>query len=94
MLIGVKFCGGCKEGYVREDAFEILVEHFKGRVDFQYVEDDSKYDALLLMSGCPNRCAAIDRYDYNDNLISVWKPSKVDEAISEIEEYLNETGGK
>lgn len=93
MLIGVKFCGGCREGYVRKDAFEILQDHFRDRVEFEYAKEGGKYDALLLMSGCTNRCASIDQYEYDDNLVSVWKPSRVEEAIEEIEEYLN-YGGK
>ena len=90
MLIGVKFCGGCNEGYDRGQTFEQLRNYFKGRVDFEYVKDKGSYDALLLMSGCLNRCASIDGYDYNDRLVSVWKLDRAENAIQQIEEYLKE----
>ena len=93
MLIGVKFCGGCNEGYVRSDAFDTLKNHFKDRVSFEFVKEGGKYDALLLLSGCTNRCASIDRYNYDGNLVSVWKPSRVEDAIEQIEDYLKD-GGK
>ncbi len=88
MIIGVKFCGGCNEGYDRGTAFETLKDHFGNRVKFEYANEESKYGALLLMSGCTNRCASIDQYSYGGNLVSIWKADKVNEAIEEIETYL------
>lgn len=91
-VVGVKFCGGCNEQYDRKEAFEKIKKHFmdkKGEIDFVYVEDGGKYDALLLMSGCTNRCAAVDKYDYDDKLISVWKAGSVEGAIELIQGYYN-----
>jgi len=90
MLIGVKFCGGCNEQYDRKAAYEKIKDHFKDRVDFEFVRENGVYDALILMSGCPNRCASIDNYSYHNKLVSVWKEDKVDDAFDQIESYLND----
>lgn len=92
MLIGVKFCGGCNEGYDRAAAFEAIRDHFSGRADFEYADENMTYDALLLLSGCTNRCASIDQYKFDNKLVSIWKQDKIKDAIKEIEDYLHEGG--
>ena len=87
MLIGVKYCGGCKENFERSDAFNILKDRFDKQVSFKFVEDGGKYDAILVLSGCDTRCASLDDYEYN-RLISIWNYDKVENAAKEIEDLI------
>jgi len=62
-LIGVKYCGGCREQYDRKAGFEKIRDEFPGAVAaFTRAEDGGVYDVLLVVCGCPSRCADISRY--------------------------------
>ncbi|GAB1476615.1 hypothetical protein MASR2M70_14510 [Bacillota bacterium] len=41
MLCGVKFCGGCNPRFERGKALEELKEHFEGRINFEYAEEET-----------------------------------------------------
>ena len=61
--VGVKYCGGCREQYGRKAAFEKARERVAdGTVEFLKAEDGGVYDALLVLCGCPSRCADISGY--------------------------------
>ena len=62
--IGVKFCGGCQSRYERGKLYELVRTEITD-VDFEYANDNYVYDILLVISGCPIKCADITRYKAN-----------------------------
>ena len=61
--IGVKYCGGCRAQYDRKAGFEMFRESLSdGAAEFVQAEGGGRYDALLVLCGCPSRCAGISDY--------------------------------
>ena len=61
--VGVKYCGGCREQYDRKAGFEEFREKVPdGAAEFVRAEDGGEYDVLLVLCGCPSRCAGITEY--------------------------------
>jgi len=62
-LIGVKYCGGCREQYDRKAGFEKIKDGLSGAgAAFVQAGDGGVYDALLVICGCQARCADISKY--------------------------------
>ena len=59
--IGVKFCGGCQSRYERGSLYEKIRDELTD-VSFEYANFDKVYDILLVISGCPIKCADIKGY--------------------------------
>ena len=57
MKIGIKYCGGCNPRYDRKKFIEDIKKTFGDVYDFQLANQDTEYDALLIMGGCGNCCA-------------------------------------
>ena len=61
--VGVKYCGGCREQYDRKAAFEELQAGIEGsEAEFVPARDGGDYDELLVICGCPSKCADISKY--------------------------------
>lgn len=88
MLCGVKFCGGCNPRFERGKALEELKEHFEGRINFEYAEEETIYDILLIIAGCTNCCASYCEYETRQGNIKLWDGSHVERIIAELEEIL------
>ena len=59
MVIGVKFCGGCKPLYDRVKSYNKIVDACVD-VRFEPVKDGISYKYILVMEGCLSACASID----------------------------------
>ena len=71
-VVGVKFCGGCREQYDRKAEFEKMKAGLAGvPVEFEPVKDGEEYDSLLVICGCPSRCADISRYKTDGDIITI-----------------------
>lgn len=92
MCVGVKFCGGCNPRYDRMQTFETIKGSLKEDVGikFEYASEGGAYDALLLLSGCTNRCADLSGFTYGDKLVSVWDADGVEAAICELSSLRRE----
>ena len=86
MLVGIKYCGGCNPAYDRGGACAGIRKVFQddsresGSICFEFAEAGKGYDTLLVISGCPCRCADISEYGY-ERLISMWKPGQDEEVV-------------
>ena len=70
--IGVKYCGGCREQYDRKAEFErIRKELSNEEVEFVTVRDGGSYDELLVLCGCPAKCADVSGYDVRGSIVTV-----------------------
>ena len=68
MLIGVKYCGGCRAGFDRKAEAERTVARVKGigapapGVSFVCAAPGGDYDVLLAVCGCGSLCADVSPY--------------------------------
>lgn len=60
MICGVKYCGGCNPRFDRTGFFE-AVKMACPDIEFQYVQPGITYERLLVICGCPSRCADITK---------------------------------
>ena len=89
MLIGVKFCGGCREQYDRKQACKNIKEALAcEQVEFAEAEKDRSYDALLVISGCPVKCADLVGYE-TEKIITVDGFDKCQQAQNELIVMIN-----
>ena len=56
LRIGIKYCGGCNAGYDRVKICRAVREACPD-AQWEYVKDGTIYDYILLLQGCPQRCA-------------------------------------
>ena len=61
--IGVKFCGGCNPNYDRGALYRMILEAYPDH-SFETVDENKKYELLLVICGCDRACADVSRYDY------------------------------
>lgn len=81
--IGVKFCGGCQSRYERGKLYELVRDEVSD-ADFEYADDNIFYDILLVISGCPIKCADITRYKSNNTIhIDSWNYKNAVKLIKE-----------
>jgi hypothetical protein len=84
-LCGVKFCGGCNPRYDRGAAFETLKTRFENELRFEYAEEGRRYDFLLYIAGCANRCTALYAYVSAKGVVSLWDETQLPEVCAQIE---------
>jgi 3-hydroxyacyl-[acyl-carrier-protein] dehydratase len=86
--IGVKYCGGCREQYNRKTAVYKIEEAFsEEQAVFDYANEGGWYDALLVVNGCPSRCADISGY-HGRKIVLVVSDDECLRAQSELKEVL------
>jgi hypothetical protein len=95
LVVGVKYCGGCNPRYERRSAYEkikseLLLFAQKGGWDiiFEAAAEGVTYDALLVVCGCANRCAAIGQYHSRNIPVYLWDESGLTDAVSELEKLV------
>ncbi len=83
MIIGIKYCGGCRVTYDRRAVREQIERHFreggvKGLVLLPAIWEGS-YDSMLVFCGCQTKCVSCERYSVRGRIIFI------DHALSEVE---------
>ncbi len=87
MKCGVKFCGGCNPHYQRGDAFR-RIQADMPEIEFEYAEEGTDYDHLLVIGGCTACCPIIDQYTVNGDVLKMWSEDHVDIIEEKLEEKL------
>ena len=73
MLVGIKYCGGCRASFDRKAEAERIAAAYgsedaerQGPAFAQFVQAKAgeRYDALLVLCGCRSRCPDIGAYDF------------------------------
>jgi hypothetical protein len=90
MLCGVKFCGGCNPRYDRGWALASVKAYFGADLRFEYAEEGRRYDLLLYIAGCVNRCTALGAYAFEKGIVSLWDEGLLREVCAQIEGILRE----
>ena len=71
-LIGVKYCGGCREQYERKAEFEKVKAAIPDdRAIFVSAKEGEVYDSLVVICGCPVCCADISKYNVSGDTIKI-----------------------
>jgi hypothetical protein len=93
----VKFCGGCNPGYNRRAVYEAIRDGVIARaaqsgceVEFEQAEEGVLYDALLVINGCANRCAAVSGLRSKSPPVYVWKENGAGDAIAALAEQIQD----
>jgi hypothetical protein len=90
LLCGVKFCGGCNPHYERGKALAAVKAYFGENLRFAYAEEGQRYDLLLYIAGCANRCTALDAYPSERGIVVLWDEARIGEVCAQIEALLRE----
>lgn len=85
MVFGVKYCGGCNPRYNRT-AFYDAVKKGCPEVKFEYVQPEVVYDHLLVICGCPSRCADISKIQVAGDTFKISEESQLEHLITEIKQ--------
>jgi 4-hydroxybutyrate CoA-transferase len=89
MKVGVKYCGGCNPRYDRGEFAKRLSSEFRGIIEFENVQEDNKYDALLVISGCSSNCANYTGYDQGKGVIFANNEKSYETVVSQLKQLLN-----
>lgn len=69
-VVGVKFCGGCKEQYDRIKAWNELKASCP-EISFVPVSKGTIYDLILVISGCFSQCPNVTGLEGRNGLLRV-----------------------
>ena len=79
MLIGLKYCGGCRANYDRRAEAERFIRESNKRQSADPItvvpaDPGVKYDELLVVCGCKARCPYVSDYSY-ERIVYIDEPS-------------------
>ena len=83
MNIGVKYCGGCNPRYNRTKFFQTVKQGCEN-IEFQYVQPDVVYEHLLVICGCPSKCADISAIQVAGETIKVSEADRAEDIIERL----------
>ena len=90
LLIGIKFCGGCREQYDRKGASRSIKDALSyEQIDFVEAEKGGSYDTLLVICGCPVKCADLSGYNAG-KIIAVDGLNRCQQAQKELIDLIKE----
>ena len=87
MKCGVRFCGGCNPRYDRGAAYEIIKQNLQAEIQFEYAQEGTIYDILLVIGGCTNCCASYDAFNARRGIIKIWQAEDLDKTIQILKDF-------
>ena len=88
MICGVKYCGGCNSRYNRT-AFLERVKNTCPNVEFQYVQPEAVYHYLLVICGCPSKCADISKILIDGNIYMISEENQFENLVEKIKKTVD-----
>lgn len=85
LTAGIKYCGGCMPVYDRVQTCREIQERCPD-IQWEYVKDGSGYDIILVMQGCPRKCAVTE--EPRLERVTVSCPEEADAAVSKIQSAI------
>ena len=86
MIWGVKYCGGCNPRYNRTDFLDRLKKKCED-THFEYVQKGKTYKHLLVICGCPSRCADLSDIHVEGETIKISEASQLEQVIQRIRNH-------
>ena len=96
MLVGVKYCGGCRAAYDRKVETENVIVSVNGivtatvEISFTAAAVGESYGALLAVCGCRSRCVDLSQFDAG-KVIYISEAGDSKEAASDLALLKNKT---
>ena len=72
MVFGVKYCGGCNPRYNRTTFFDKVKEVC--------------YDQLIVICGCPSKCADISQIQVTGETFKISEENQLEQLIAKIQQ--------
>ena len=88
MKCGVKFCGGCNPRYQRGEAYRFIKAQLP-QIDFEYAQEGTEYDHLLVIGGCPACCPGYSQYTVRNDVIRMWDAAHIEYILTELKSRLD-----
>lgn len=85
MKCGVKFCGGCNPRFERGEVFRDIKNSIKN-IEFEYAKEETLYDILLIIGGCPSCCASYEQYKVSGDIFKLWDITQLNDIKSKLAE--------
>lgn len=82
-VVGIKFCGGCKEQYDRIKAWTQLKENCP-EAEFVPVSKGTVYELILVISGCYSQCPNLTGLESRQGFVRLCIPEQFPEAVRKI----------
>ena len=87
-VVGVKFCGGCKEEYDRIGAWTQLKEMCP-EISFTPAVKGMTYDLVLVICGCFSKCPNVSGLIGRNGLLYVCASEQYPDAVKKIRMLAN-----
>lgn len=85
MVCGVKYCGGCNPRFDRSK-FLVRLKKACDDIEFVYVQQDTVYDHLVVINGCPSKCANIQEIQVTGDTFKIAEESQLELLITQLKE--------
>lgn len=91
MIIGIKYCGGCRIEYDRKKIIEELMDDYSS-ICIKEASEDESYDILMVVNGCRTACAEHGKYSSMEKIFINSKQyySKIKNRIIQFEDICKE----
>ena len=83
MICGIKYCGGCNPRYNRTKFFENLKKTCP-EINFAYIQPNASYDHLIVINGCPSKCADLTMIRVNGDTIKIADENQFEELVAQL----------
>lgn len=87
MKCGVKFCGGCNPRFDRGEVYQAIRNTLQNEMTFEYAEEGTPYDVLLVIGGCTNCCASYDQYKVRRGVIKIYDRADLEKTITILKDF-------
>jgi len=88
LKVGVKYCGGCNPRYERKQFLNRLQKELEKECTFEIAQENTLYDAILVLGGCNSCCADYSKLLYRNEALCVRGSSDYERIFGSIKEML------
>ena len=88
MLVGIRYCGGCRASFDRKAEAGLVIAAIKESdgargIDFAGASEGGSYDILLAVCGCLSRCLDTSQYIAKE-IVYIYEAGSAAEAAERI----------
>ena len=86
MLVGLKFCGGCRSGYDRGKASREIIEKAGALCTFEAIHEETEYETVVVISGCQTECADLSKIRTRGGFIKMCEKDMTDWVVRQLQD--------
>jgi hypothetical protein len=87
MKCGVRFCGGCNSRFDRGDVYTRIRKRLEDEISFEYAQEGTIYDVLLVIGGCTNCCASYSQFSAKHGIVKIYDSNDVEKTIQILKDF-------